>query len=441
MKYLLILIGLIVSYSTATAQEIPRKALIGTSGKFYSNGMVADTVVPNSTMQLLGLQKGDTLQYINGEKITNAPSFNKAITNIRTGDKTTIIYNSKGKYRTRSGKAVMRPYETSDKIDILYDWVQYKQCRLRTITRRPKAQNDMPAILLIPGYNCGSVENFSAGIYKHLIEAWLDAGYAVVTIEKTGLGDSYNCTPCSEADLVTDIEVFDAGYQYMERLPFVNKNNLFIWGHSMGGVIAPEIAKLHKPKGVIVFATVFRPWSEFLLEMHRVQYPLDGKSYVQTEADVRGMQKIYYEFFRLKKSPAELYENPEYKKLVAVELEYKPGKDDMWGRHWRYWQQIDSLDLAASWSAVECSVLSLFGGADYIACSLLEHQLIERTVNAAHPGNCTHITIPDIDHLIVQQPDWKTAHKNFSDVKYRSEHFHYGFAKTTVEWMDKIRNK
>ncbi|MBS1772567.1 MAG: alpha/beta fold hydrolase [Bacteroidetes bacterium] len=441
MKYLFTLIGLVALLGSTLAQEIARKALIGTTGKFYNGKMVADTVVPKSTMQLLGLQKGDTLQYINGEKITDVASFNKATGNIRTGDKTTIIYINKGKYRTRTAKAVMRPYETSETIDVLYDWVQYKQCKLRTITRRPKDKGDLPAILLIPGYNCGSVENFSNGIYKHLLETWLDAGYAVVTIEKTGLGDSYGCVPCSEADLVTDIEVFNAGYQYMEALPFVNKNNLFIWGHSMGGVIAPEIAKLHKPKGVIVFATVFRPWSEFLLEMHRVQYPLDGKSYTQTEADVRGMQKIYYEFFRLKKSPAELYENPEYRKLVEIELEYKPGKNDMWGRHWRYWQQIDSLDLAASWSAVECPVLSLFGGADYIACSLLEHQLIERTVNATHPGNCTHITIPDIDHLIVQQPDWKTAHKNFNDVKYRSEHFHYGLAKTTVEWMDKIRSK
>ena len=31
----------------------------------------------------------------------------------------------------------------------------------------------------------------------------------------------------------------------------------------MGGVIAPEVAKRHNPKGVMVFGTTFRPWSEF----------------------------------------------------------------------------------------------------------------------------------------------------------------------------------
>lgn len=438
MKKLLLLLCILYAY-TLHAQEPARKAFIGITGRYTANGIVADSIVPNSTLYKAGIQKGDTVKSINQQAITTAVGLNNATSGIRAGDKVSVTYSRAGKQKTKTVSAVMRPYETSDIAEVMYDWVAYKDCRLRTIARKPKGQTNVPCILLIPGYNCGSVENFSIGIYKNLMNEWIKAGYAVVTIEKSGLGDSYNCIPCSEVDLVTDIEVFDAGYKYMESLAFADKNRLFIWGHSMGGVIAPEIARKHKPKGVIVFATVFRPWSEFLLEMHRVQYPLDGKSYAETETAVRGMQKIYYEFFRLKKSPAELYNIPEYRELVKTELEYKEGDNNMWGRHWRFWQQIDSLDLAAGWTAVECPVLSIFGGADYIACSALEHQLIERTVNAAHPGNCTNITIPDIDHLIVQQPDWKTAHKNFADKAYRESHFHYGFTKATIDWMNKMQ--
>lgn len=438
MKKLLLLLCILYAY-TIHAQEPARKAFMGITGRYTNNGIVADSIVPNSTLHKAGIQKGDTVKSINQQAITTAASLNNATFGIRAGDKVSVTYNRAGKQKTKTVSAVMRPFETSDIADVMYDWVTYKDCRLRTITRKPKGQTNVPCILLIPGYNCGSIENFSIGIYNNLMNEWIKAGYAIVTIEKSGLGDSYNCIPCSEADLLTDIGVFDAGYIYMESLPYVDKSRLFIWGHSMGGVVAPEIASKHKPKGVIVFATVFRPWSEFLLEMHRVQYPLDGKSYIETEAAVRGMQKIYYEFFRLKKSPAELYNVPEYRELVKTELEYKQVDNNMWGRHWRFWQQIDSLDLAASWAAVECPVLSIFGGADYIACSALEHQLIERTVNAAHPGNCTNITIPDIDHLIVQQPDWKTAHKNFADKAYRESHFHYGFTKATIDWMNKMQ--
>ena len=56
-----------------------------------------------------------------------------------------------------------------------------------------------------------------------IINGWLEAGYAVVTIEKSGPGDSYHCVPCSEVDLATDIDSYNAGYEYMEQLSYVDK--------------------------------------------------------------------------------------------------------------------------------------------------------------------------------------------------------------------------
>ncbi|HMI79950.1 MAG TPA: alpha/beta hydrolase, partial [Ferruginibacter sp.] len=232
-----------------------------------------------------------------------------------------------------------------------------------------------------------------------LLTEWLKAGYAVVTIEKSGLGDSYNCPPCSEVDLATDIESFDAGYNYMKQLPYVDKSKLYIWGHSMGGLIAPEVAKRHQPKGVMVFGTTFRPWSEFLLEMHRVQKPLlENQTYIQTEDFTRKIQKIYYEFFVLKKTRDELLKNPEYKDLVISELGYKEGSNDMWGRHWAFWPQIDSLNLAKTWQQISCPVLVLHGETDYESCSIVEPQLVTKTVNEAHPGNGTMVIVPQLDH-------------------------------------------
>lgn len=436
MKNLCTLFLLFIAFSL---QAQRRKAWMGANGKASAYGLAVDTVIRGSTLDKIGIKKYDTLQIINTTIITGISLYNKATDSIRENDLVKAVYKRGFKILKGQAKAISKPLETSDFADISYDWVTYEECLLRAITRIPKGKSNVPAVLLIPGYNCGSIENFSSGIYRGLINDWLRSGYAVVTIEKSGLGDSYNCKPCSEADLVTDIQTFDAGYRYMENRQRIDKNNLFIWGHSMGGVVAPEIAKLHQPKGVIVYATVFRPWSEFLLEMHRMQAPLDGKSYVETEAYVRKLQKVYYEFFRLKRSPAELYNNPEYKDIVASELEYKAGSNNMWGRHWRFWQQIDSLDLAASWSAVNCPVYSVFGGADYIACSELEHHLLVNTVNSIHPGNATHRHIEDIDHLLVQNKDRKDAHKNFADKAYRDTHIHPDFSHIIIEWMDKVK--
>ena len=409
---------------------------MGLMAKPGTNGIIVDSTITNSSFDELKLKKGDRITELNGNRIISMNDYGKAVANIRAGEKLTVQFTRDGKNMSASANAVMRPYEQSDIADVHYDWVKFRNGYLRAITRKPRGKTNCPTILLIPGYGCGSIENYMSSYNGKLLTEWLKAGYAVVTIEKSGLGDSYNCVPCSEVDLVTDIESFDAGYNYMEQLPFVDKSNLYIWGHSMGGVIAPEVAKRHQPKGVMVFGTTFRPWAEFLLEMHRVQKPLlEKQTYLQTEDFMRKIQKIYYEFFVLRKTREELLKNPGYKDLVISELGYKEGSNDMWGRHWAFWPQIDSLNLAQSWQAVTCPVLVLHGAADYESCSIVEPELIKATVNEVHPGNATMVIVPELDHFMMKSKNWEEARDNFKAQQYMKGNFNYSIAEETIKWL------
>ncbi|MBK8497190.1 MAG: alpha/beta fold hydrolase [Chitinophagaceae bacterium] len=420
----------------ALAQTPPRKAIMGLLAKPAANGILADSIIANGTFAALALQKGDVITAINGNALASMEDYGKNVTNIRTGEKLAIQFIRNGKSMNVSGNAVMRPYEQSDITDVQYDWVKFRNGYLRAITRKPKSKTNLPAILLIPGYGCGSIENYMGSYNGKLLTEWLKAGYAVVTIEKSGLGDSYNCAPCSEVDLATDIESFDAGYNYMEQLSFVDKSRLYIWGHSMGGLIAPEVAKRHKPKGVMVFGTTFRPWSEFLLEMHRVQKPLlENQTYPQTEDFIRKIQKIYYGFFVLKKTREDLFQDPEYKDLVVSELGLKAGSNDMWGRHWAFWPQIDSLNLAKSWQQINCPVLVLHGAADYESCSIVEPTLITETVNEVHPGNATMVVVPELDHFMMKSTNYKEARDNFKKQQYAKGNFNTRIADETINWL------
>lgn len=413
-----------------------RKAFIGVLGKASEKGIIIDSVIANSTMAKLKLKKGDVVETINGTATKTLESYGAAINQIRANDKITVQYLRENKTAEASTKAIMKPLETSAFADVIYDWVKFKNGYLRTITRKPKGKTNLPCILLIPGYGCGSIDNYSKSYNGKLMDEWLKNGFAVVTIEKSGMGDSFGCEPCAEANLTTDIESFDAGYKYMEQLSFVDPSNLFIFGHSMGGTIAPEVAKLHNPKGVMVFGSVFRPWSEFLLEMHRVQKPLlEGLNYQQTEDFTREIQKIYYEFFVLKKSPEELVAIPEYKDLMISELNYVKGSTNMWGRSWKFWQQLDSLDLAKSWQEVKCPVLILHGGSDYEQCSMVEPMLTQKTINEKHPGAATWITISGLDHFMMNSKDWTEAAKNFKEQQYAKGNFNYRIAEETIKWL------
>ncbi|MFT3794478.1 alpha/beta fold hydrolase [Flavobacterium sp.] len=436
MKRIIGLFICVFCFGNVSAQMPLRKAFIGIQGKAADGGIKIDTVFANSTMAKLKLKKGDLIQSVNGKPTPTLELYGATAGQIRTDDKISVTYLRNGKSSSVSTKAVMKPYETSPIADITYDWVKFRNGYLRTMTYKPKGKTNVPCILLIPGYGCGSIENYSKSYNGRLMDDWIRSGFAVVTIEKSGLGDSFGCEPCSEVDIQTDIDSFNEGYKYMEKLPFVDTSKLFIWGHSMGGTIAPEIAKLLNPKGVMVFGCVFRPWSEFLLEMHRVQKPLlENLTYQQTEDFTRTIHQIYYEFFIHKKSPAELVQIPEFKELTISELGYKPTSNDMWGRHWKFWQQIDSLDMAKSWSEVKCPVLVLHGGTDYEQCSLVEPMMIEKTVNEKHPGNALWITIPDLDHFMMKSKDWPEAVKNFRDGQYAKGNFNTKIADETVKWL------
>lgn len=101
----------------------------------------------------------------------------------------------------------MRPYEKSDIADIHNDWRIPAGFFKGYHGRKPVNQTGMPCILLIPGYGCGSIENYASGYNGKLINEWLKAGYAVVTIEKSGMGDSYDLLcHAVKPTLATDIE-------------------------------------------------------------------------------------------------------------------------------------------------------------------------------------------------------------------------------------------
>jgi uncharacterized protein len=438
---LTLLFASIVLCAQPPQSQPQRKAFTGLMAKTVNNEVQVDSVLAGGSFANSQIRKGDILVSVNNQSVKKVEELAAALAAARNGDEITAEYRRGNTIKKEKFKAVGRPYIQSAVANVKYDWVPFKSGSLRTITYQPKDKTNCPAILLIPGYGCGSIENYPTSYNGKLLNEWVKNGYAVVTIEKSGLGDSYGCAPCVEVDLATDIESFDAGYRYMEQLPFVDKNRLFIWGHSMGGTIAPEIAKLHHPKGVMVFACVFRPWSEFLLEMHRVQKPLmEGLNYEQTEDFVRTIQKIYYEFFVLKKTPQQLHEVPAYKAVVESELNYKDGNTNMWGRHWRFWQQLDSVNLAKSWQQVGCQVLVLHGGADYEQCSMVEPLMIKQTVNEKHPGFATWVTIPDLDHFMMKSKDWKDAYQNFKAQGYMKGNFNEKIVLETIEWLKKIDN-
>ncbi len=438
-KISILLFIVLCTVCRSVGRELPRKAFMGIMVSERNTLLAIDSVLPGSTAEKLGLKKADNLMSINKIPISNLQTYQLVAGELNGGDDIEVNWLRNGKQYTAHATALSKPLFTAPWCDVLYQSLPAIGCTVRTIIYKPKNKTKAPGVFFIPGYNCGSIEGFATNFNGKMIEGWVKSGFVVYTVEKSGLGDSKGCKPCIAVDLQSDIDVFATAYRDFAQQPFTDRNNLFIWGHSMGGIIAPLIAQPGTTKGIIVFGTVFRPWSEFLLEMHRVQKPLlDSLNFIETETFSRLIQKVYYEFFVLKKTPGELYANPEYKKIVETELEYKPGKEDMWGRHWRFWQQLDSINLAKAWQDIDSKVMVFHGGADFIQCSAVEPYLIAEAVNRSHPGNATLETIPQLDHLLMHSKDFSDAAKNMAEKAYIKGNFDDRLLKKSIRWMKTV---
>lgn len=435
-KYFLLLYAWLLNpcFSLALEQRIYPGAFLHDTTK----AVVLDSVSPEGMLYQVGLRKGDLIYSINGKAVENAKTFKTLTHPLRVPDWVQMDVLQGGKRRTLRERGIGRRQNTYTQLEVTYAALNWRNGVLRTIVYEPKHKGKHPAILILPGYNCSSIENFSRSYYRTLLEHWVTNGYVVYTVEKSGMGDSEGCLPCEQVDLETDISLYKAALKDCKQWPTVDAQRIYLWGHSMGGIIAPIVAQSEPVAGIMVYGTVFRPWHQFLLEMHRLQKPLLEK-YTATETDrfIDTIQDIYYDFFVRKEPRETLVLNPKYTYLVKTELEYSPGNDLMWGRHWRFWQQIDSLNLNLAWRSLHVPVLILHGGADYIQCSKLEPKLLEEAVNTSRMHLAERHTIPDLDHLCMRSATYEEAVKNLEDKQFLKGNFHTGLLEITMSWLRK----
>jgi pimeloyl-ACP methyl ester carboxylesterase len=407
-----------------------------------STGLLVQEILPHSTVEALKVQPKDVITAVNGKPVKTFKDLDAPTKRWREGEPATITVQRGKKQLTLKGKTVGKPFETSTVAEVLYDEVPFAGGRLRSIISRPKQTGKRPAIFFIQGYTCGSIDNLGQGVYGKLVKGWNEKGYVVMRLEKPGVGDTQGTPDCDAIDLYTETKAFEAGYQKLKQYDFVDTANLFIFGHSMGGVIAPLIAEKHAPKGVMVYGTVFTPWFEFLLGMYRFQNPKTGIDFVENEETVRGLQKVFYQFFVEKKSPREIAMDPALTKIVEKELEYK-GTDVMWTRHYKFWQQLDEINLAQSWKATPSHVLAIWGEYDFESYDKLEHTAIVDLVNSYRPGKATYLEMPATNHLFVKVPSVEEGQRitQRRDAAYQDKNFNYDLIAETDRWMQERAGK
>ena len=426
--------------------QLQRKVQFGARVEFVTeNGASGCKVlqVVRGTSAALKLQEKDLIVKIGNSTFASTDEFTRLFAGYSPDQEVQLTVLRGKKKLVLKAKAVARRYETDDNASVIYDEAPYKGGQLRVIVNKPFKENKMPAMLFIPGYTCSSIDELTNDHpYKRIVDAYVDAGYVTLRIEKSGLGDSKNTPPCESCDLLDEIENFEVGLKKLKSLPYVDTNQIIIVGHSMGGIIAPAISAKNKVAGVVVYGTTAKSWFEYQIEMHRVQNALAGMNPIEVEQSVIEQYDLNYRYFVKKERLEDIAKDPKADSVLRMSWEYD-GNGKIYSRNAEYWRQIQDYPHLENWKNTKAKVLVQFGESDFQAFSKADHQQIVNTVNYFNPGNATLMTYPSTDHFFAKSGTMQEAYNKFANgqIQQLFDEYNNEVGLSAVKWSNEILSK
>ncbi len=456
-----IILFLSVLCSVTFSQNIKRKGSLGValfnhipdslvrSLKLDSKeGALVNYIFPNSTAENLKLKSHDFIISCNGQKINSTPELIALAKPFREDDPVTVSVMRKGKLLSLTGKVVGKPMEQSSTQDIVYGGFKYENGNVRTIYKKPKGQKPLGTVYFIHGISCYSLDNMQSNdITKMAFDAMIEKGFAVYCIEKLGVGDSYNGVPCEEIGYNKELDVFRAGYKHLLTLKEVDTSQIFIFGHSLGGISAPIIAQEFNPKGVIVYGTGLKPWSDYLLDAVLIQSLLYGGDLAALQETVESIKPTFFEYFYKNTPIEELVKSPNHLIALKTGLGYdETSRLAHAGRTPQFHKELNEHNLPLAWRETRSFVLAAYGEADIAANNSADHEAIVKYVNKVHPGKATYLFVPKTNHTFQEvgtMDEFIKMQSNQGEYqKYAAQHFNQKLFDTICDWMkDKLTKK
>jgi photosystem II stability/assembly factor-like uncharacterized protein/pimeloyl-ACP methyl ester carboxylesterase len=436
----------ICSLNLLFSQSLQRKVQFGARVEYVTeNGTSGCKVkqVARGTSVALKLLENDLIVKIGNSTFASTDEFTQQFLTYSPNQEVQVTVLRGKKKLILKAKAVARPYETDDNATVIYDEVAYKGGQLRVIINKPFKENKMPAMLFIPGYTCSSIDDLpNYHPYKRIVDAYVDAGYVTLRVEKSGLGDSKNTPPCESCDLLDEIENFEVGLKKLKSLPYVDPNQIIIVGHSMGGIVAPAISAKNKVAGVVVYGTTAKSWFEYQIEMYRVQNALSGMNPIEVEQSVIAQYDLNYRYFVKKEKLEDIAKETKADSILRTSWEYD-GKGKIYSRNAEYWRQIQDYPHLENWKNTTAKVLVQFGESDFQAFSKADHQQIVNTVNFFNPGNATLMTYPSTDHFYAKSGTMQEAYNKFSNgqIQQLFDEYNQEVGLSAVKWSNEVLSK
>ncbi|MBV8828560.1 MAG: alpha/beta fold hydrolase [Acidobacteriaceae bacterium] len=370
------------------AQDLPRRNIFGAAVNPDRGGVLITALVPDSPAELAALKVGDVITRLGTTTISNVGQFLQAVRAATPSTPMSVAVFRAGNPEIFSVHIVPAPKEADPDVETIYSAVQVGASLRRTLVTLPKGTTrNLPAVLVIGGIGCYSVDNpFDLNDpYRALAHDLGRSGFVVMRVEKSGIGDSQG-EPCFETGFTEESEMYAAALTALLRTPHVDPRRVFLFGHSIGTLIAPRLAIVNPVAGVIVAEAVGINWFEYELANLRRQSVLDGDSPSDTDNLLRSKENCMHRLLIDREPDASIERKmPECKSRNSYPVAAP------------YMQEVAALNVAEPWTRITVPVLVLYGTADFVTAET-EHKRIVDIVNAEHAGSASFQVVQGMDH-------------------------------------------
>jgi len=248
-----------IALAQAPDGGLPRRPALGVGLGPADGGAVVTAVLPGSAAEADGLKTGDVIRTVDGSPVRVPADIIASVARHRAGETLQLEIARAGTPAPHAVRLGSLLRETMPGVTFEYGAVALADgSRLRTIVTVPEGERSRrPAVLLLPGGGCGSVDNPMAPdvAQSGLMRTLAARGYVTMRVEKSGVGDSTG-PACDTIGYFQELDGYRAALAALKRHPAVDADRVSLLGISLGGVFAPVLANESSVRGIVVYGTL-----------------------------------------------------------------------------------------------------------------------------------------------------------------------------------------
>jgi pimeloyl-ACP methyl ester carboxylesterase len=373
---------------------LPRRACLGAElpadeDAFGEDGVLLSAVAAGSMAESAGLRGGDQIRSIAGMRVTDLCTLSAALRKAGEAPEVEICFVRDGQPQTGTASVVVQPLEPLE--GVTYGELAIDNTRLRTIVTR--VTNPRALVVVLQGIACESIDHALTpdAPLAQLVAGWAAAGLDSFRFDKRGVGDSEG-GPCHEIGFRTELEDARHALACARQLARERRAPLFVFGHSVGGIMAALLAR--EVAGVIVYGTPVMRWLACLQDSVGRQLRLRGEPADEIERQVHRLDEL-------------------------------AGTGELNGRSAQYHRELDVVDSEVAWRGVDAPTLVLRGEHDWVV-----RDDDQARIGELCSGPTTIVDLPDLDHLFGKHVDRAASLRD-----YGAGTFDRAIIECTVDWV------